>query len=70
MLLRLCCVCVCVLDHAGSCAEQSHVSYYAQTSDVLHPACPVLKLQQVNTVHSHLKPVRLHQDLQLHTKTV
>lgn len=59
----------CVSDHAGGCTEQSKVSLYVQTSDILHPACSVLKLQQMNPVHSHLKPVRLHQDLQLHTKT-
>lgn len=53
------------LDHAGGHAEQDEVSLYVQASDVLHPACSVLKLQQMNAVHGHLKPVCLHQDLQL-----
>lgn len=53
------------LDHAGGHAEQDEVSLYVQASDILHPACSVLKLQQMNSVHGHLKPVRLHQDLQL-----
>ncbi len=57
------------LDHAGGHAEQDEVSLYVQASDILHPACSVLKLQQMNSVHGHLKPVRLHQDLQLHTQT-
>ncbi len=57
------------LDHAGGHAEQDEVSLYVQASDILHPACSVLKLQQMNAVHGHLKPVCLHQDLQLHTQT-
>lgn len=57
------------LEHAGGRAEQSEVSLYVQVSDVLQSACSVIKLQQMNAVHSHLKPILLHQDLQLHTQT-
>lgn len=55
----------CSSDHARRGTVEDDVSGHPHLGHVLHPARPVLVLQQVVAIHRHFVHVLLHQDLQL-----